>query len=91
MSGCENPRGKTTAAATTGPASGPLPTSSSPAMHLKPREYVSSSIAPGGGRPSEFFRQWHLVVAHRLFLLTENGKKLQVNFPSTAHGPAQCR
>ena len=47
MSGCEKPRGRTTAAATTGPASGPRPTSSNPATHLKPREYTSFSITPG--------------------------------------------
>jgi len=40
------PRGKITAAATTGPAHGPRPTSSSPATHWKPRACASSSNWP---------------------------------------------
>ena len=43
MSGLKAPGSKTTAAATTGPASGPRPTSSTPATHRKPRESASVS------------------------------------------------
>lgn len=43
--GREKPTGRTTAAATTGPANGPRPTSSTPAMQLKPRSRAAFSKA----------------------------------------------
>ena len=43
MSGLKMPGSKTTAAATTGPARGPRPASSTPAMRRNPRESASDS------------------------------------------------
>ena len=45
-------RGRTTAAATTGPARGPRPASSTPAIHENPLVYASASKNPSGSTPA---------------------------------------